>query len=244
MPHRERVLIQALVRMADSLVEGYDPVDMAQELVEVVVDLLPIDAASVMLADHRDRLQVLATNSEETRLLELFQLQAEVGPGVSAFESAEPILIRALAEARDRWPAFTDRAHAEGWGSVYALPMRLRAQRVGVVNLFAVDRPDRLSDRDIALAQALADVATIGILHARVLADTLSVSAQLQAALNSRIVIEQAKGMLAEEARIGMDSAFNALRTYARDTNTRMVDLARAVIDRTADTTAILARNE
>ncbi|MGY2062251.1 GAF and ANTAR domain-containing protein, partial [Nocardia gipuzkoensis] len=199
--------------------------------------------------DHRDRLQVLASTSEATRLLEVFQIQADAGPCLSAYRSGQPVLVPELAAQRSRWPAFTDRAREDGWTSVYALPMRLREERIGAINLFAPEGPEgpegpeRLSTEDIAVAQALADVATIGILHARVLADSLSVSAQLQGALNSRVIIEQAKGMLAEQGQLSMDAAFIALRSHARATNTRMLDLARTVIDHTADTTAILAHH-
>ncbi|MFB7719746.1 ANTAR domain-containing protein [Nocardia sp. NPDC056100] len=241
MATRERVLIAALVRMADSMVADYDPIELAQELVEVVVELLPVDAAGVMLADHLDQLQVLASSSEAVRLLELLQVESGAGPCLGAFESGQPILVPELAIDHERWPVFDDRARADGWASVYALPLRLRSDRIGALNMFARARPEPLGEDDIAVAQALADVTTIGILHARVLADSVLVSAQLQAALNSRVVIEQAKGMLAEQGGFGMDGAFAALRAYSRASNTRMLDLARAVIDRTADTAAILA---
>ncbi|PXX71614.1 GAF domain-containing protein [Nocardia tenerifensis] len=230
--------------MADSLVADYDPVELAQELVEVVVEVLPVGAAGVMLADHAGRLQVLASTSEETRLLELFQIQSAAGPCLAAYAEGHQVLVPDLDEQRRRWPNFTDRARAEGWTSVYALPMRLRQERIGALNLFAAAGPDRLSATDTAVAQALADATTIGILHARVLADSVSVAAQLQGALNSRTVIEQAKGVLAERGGLEMDSAFEFLRAYARAHTIRMLDLARAVIDGTADTAAILADHD
>ncbi|GAB0105100.1 GAF and ANTAR domain-containing protein [Nocardia sp. JMUB6875] len=242
MTARERVLISAFVHLADSLVADYDPVELAQEIVDVLGELLPGTASGVLLADQLERLQVLASTSEATRLLELFQIQSDSGPCVSAYRTGRPVRIEGLAAERDRWVEFTDHASAQGWHAVYALPMRLREERIGAINLFAPG-PGGLGDDDIAIAQAITDVATIGIVHARALADTLAVSAQLQGALNSRLAIEQAKGMLAEQAHLDMDTAFTALRAYARATNTRLIDLARTVIDRTADTTAILAHH-
>ncbi|MBF6173749.1 GAF and ANTAR domain-containing protein [Nocardia blacklockiae] len=233
MAGRERVLIAAFVRLADSLVADYDPVELAQEIVDVLGELLPGTSCAVLLADHLDRLQVLSSASESTRLLELFQIQADSGPCLTAYKEGRAVRIEDLTAERARWPVFTDHVRAEGWAAMYALPMRLRDDRIGVINLFA-PRPRYLGDDDVALAQAIADVATIGILHARALADSLEVSAQLQGALNSRLVIEQAD--------INMDAAFAALRNHARATNTRLIDLARTVIDHTADTAAILAR--
>ncbi|MCP9623279.1 GAF and ANTAR domain-containing protein [Nocardia otitidiscaviarum] len=240
MASRESKLLTALVRMADSLVEGYDPIEIAQQLVDVIVEVLPVDTAGSMLADHRGRLHVLASTSEATRLLELFQIQSDAGPCLTAYQEGVPVLVPDLGAQRERWPAFADRARAEGWASVYALPMRLRTDRIGAINLFASPRTGQVGTADITAAQSLADVATIGILHARTLADSVSVSAQLQRALNSRVVIEQAKGMLAEQGHVTLDAAFAALRTYARNTNTRILDLAMAVIDYRVDMTTII----
>ncbi|MEU8901357.1 GAF and ANTAR domain-containing protein [Nocardia sp. NPDC048505] len=241
MESRERVLITSLVHMADTLVADYDPVELAQELVDVLVRLLPVQAAGVMLADHLDRLEVLATTSEATRLLELFQIQAAAGPCVEAYHSGQRVLVPELGAEHARWPAFCDRARADGWSSVYALPMRLRENRIGAINLFATGSDERPDENDLAVARALADVATIGIVHARMLADSVTVSAQLQGALNSRVIIEQAKGVLSEHGGVDMDEAFAVLRAYARATNIRLLDLARAIIERTADVTAVLA---
>ncbi|WP_167769086.1 GAF and ANTAR domain-containing protein [Nocardia sp. CS682] len=241
MPTRERVLIKAFVHLSDSLIADYDPVEIAQDMVETLADVLPCTAAGVLVADHLNQLQLLAATSEQDDLLELLPVPpTEIGPSRTAFAEGRQVLLPDLAADPQRWPGFAARARARGWASAYVLPMRLRDERVGVVKVFC-PTPEGLNDDDIAATQALADVATIGMLHARVLADTLTVSAQLHRALNSRILIEQAKGMLSEQTHLDMDTTFAALRAYARATGTRLVHLARAVTDRTADTDAILA---
>ncbi|WP_327145489.1 GAF and ANTAR domain-containing protein [Nocardia sp. NBC_01327] len=241
MTGRERALIAAFVQLADTLVANYDPVELAQELVDAAVALLPVTAGGVLLVDYRDQLQVLSSTSEGARLLELFELQSRAGPCLTAFRTGRAVLVEDLDHDQGRWPAFARRAREDGVRSVYALPMRLREERIGALNLFATS-PGRLDEDQVAIAQALADVATIGILHARVLADHLTVAAHLQGALNTRVVIEQAKGLLAERGGLDMDAAFQALRAHARHTNTRLADLARAVITREVDATAVLTR--
>ncbi|WP_280267503.1 GAF and ANTAR domain-containing protein [Nocardia wallacei] len=243
MAGRETALTAALVRLVDTLVADYDPVDLTQELVDTSVDLLHADAAGLLLADGRGELQVLASTSEEMRLLELLQIQAAAGPCLQAFRTGEQVLVEDLDAVGDRWPQFVEYALRQGFRGVCALPMRLRADRIGALNLFTT-RPGTLGADDLHIAQALADVATIGILHARILADSLAVNEQLNRALNSRVVIEQAKGMLAERGNLDMDMAFQRLRKYARDTNHRLAELALAVVERTVelDTIVVAAR--
>lgn len=241
MPTRERTLIKAFVHLADSLIADYDPVEIAQDMVDILAEVLPCTAAGVLVADHLNQLQLLASSSEQVRLLELLSVAAvDPGPSRTAFAEGRQILLADLAAESQRWPEFAVRARDGGCASAYAVPMRLRDERIGAVKVLCAT-PDGLTEDDIAVTQALADVATIGMLHARLFADTLTVSAQLHRALNSRIVIEQAKGMLSEQAHLDMGTAFAALRAHARATNTRLVHLARAVTDRTADTAAILA---
>ncbi|MEV6072320.1 GAF and ANTAR domain-containing protein [Nocardia sp. NPDC052001] len=232
MTERERTLMAAFVRLADTLVADYDPVEVTQELLDTAGAMLPLTAAGVLLVDEHDRLQVLASTNEATRLLELFQLQADAGPCLSAYATGQPVLVRDLDLDPERWPAFAGAARGQGLRSVYAIPLRLREERLGAMNLFC-DRTNGLDDDEIAVARALADVTAIGIVHARVLTDSLTVSAQLQIALNHRVLIEQAKGMLAQQISLDMHSAFTLLRGYARRTNTRVPVLAQAIIDRT-----------
>jgi transcriptional regulator with GAF, ATPase, and Fis domain len=230
MDGREGPLVQAFVALADTLVDDYDVVEFAQELVEDCVKLLDADAAGLLLADLRGGLQVLASTSEQTRILELLEIQSDAGPCMEAYRTGQQVLLDDLRTDTDRWPEFTTRAAGEGFGAVVAIPLRLRSERIGALNLFR-RQPSIMTDSDLLVAQALADVATIGILHQRVLARGAMVNSQLQTALNSRIVIEQAKGVLAERQGIDMEQAFLQLRTTARNNNRHLSDTARAVIE-------------
>jgi GAF domain-containing protein len=171
--------------------------------------------------------------------MELFQLQSDAGPCLDAYRTGAQVLVDDLTGQASRWPVFGDRMLAEGFRAVYAVPLRLRDQRIGALNLFCT-RSGALSPGDVAVGQALADVATIGILHQRVVAQNEVFNEQLQTALNSRIIIEQAKGVLAERGQLDMDQAFTVLRAHARNTNTRLAVVARAIVDGAIDTASLL----
>jgi GAF domain-containing protein len=233
-------LASAFVGLADTLVADYDVIELAQQLIDSTMSLLPIAAAGLLLGDVNGELHVFASSSEQTRLLELLQVEANVGPCLEAYRSGHLVMAEDLDAAASRWPAFAERAAQYGFRAVTALPLRLRSERIGALNLFrAAVGP--MEDADVAVAQALADVATIGILHQRILSRSEQVNQQLQTALNTRLIIEQAKGVLAERGTIDMDQAFNLLRGHARRTNRRLAELARAVVDG-ADTSDVLAR--
>ncbi len=232
-------LAGAFVGLADTLVADYDVVELAQQLIDNSMTLLPIAAAGILLGDIHHELHVFASSSEQTRLLELLQVEADVGPCLLAYRTGKTVLVDDLSVDRQRWPAFAERAAEYDYRSVTALPLRLRDERVGALNLFRTE-VGALAPTDIAIAQALADVATIGILHQRILTRSEMVNQQLQTALNTRVIIEQAKGVLAERGAVDMDEAFALLRAYARKTQQRLADLARTVVEG-ADTTAILA---
>ena len=230
MDGREGPLVHAFVALADTLVDDYDVVEFAQELVEDCVSLLGVDSAGLLLADLHGGLQTLASTSEQTRMLELLQLQSDAGPCLQAYRTGQQVLVDDLGSDTDRWPEFAARAATEGFGSVIAIPLRLRTERVGALNLFR-RATGVMTESDLLVAQALADVATIGILHQRVLTRGALVNSQLQTALNSRVLIEQAKGVLAERQGLDMDQAFVQLRTMARSSNRHLSDTARAVIE-------------
>jgi GAF domain-containing protein len=230
MDGREGRLVHAFVALADTLVDDYDVVEFAQDLVENCVSLLDVDSAGLMLDDLRGGLQMLASTSEQTRMLELLQIQSDAGPCLQAYRTGQQVLVDDLRSDTDRWPEFAARASAEGFGSVIAIPLRLRSERIGALNLFRRGT-GMMTDSDLLVAQALADVATIGILHQRVLTRGALVNSQLQTALNSRVLIEQAKGVLAERQGLDMDQAFVQLRTMARSSNRHLSDTARAVIE-------------
>ncbi|RZT28024.1 GAF domain-containing protein [Kribbella sp. VKM Ac-2569] len=233
---RERRLASVFVELADTLVAGFDVIDFLHTLTERSVELLQADAAGLILVDPQGQLHVLASTTDEARLLELFELQNSEGPCLECFTAGQPVVNIDLAEVQARWPRFQAATTAAGYRSVHALPLRLRGQVIGAMNLFCRDRSS-LSDDDIAVGQALADVATIGLLQERTVRHGEIVAEQLQGALNSRVLIEQAKGVLAERAGLGVDAAFAVLRTYARRNGRHLSEVAAAVIDGSLDLT-------
>jgi len=228
---REALLVDTFVTLADSLVQDFDVVDFLSILSARCVDLFDAAEAGLMLVDGRGRLQLVASSSHEMRLLELLEIQDDDGPCPDAFRTGTPVQCADLREATDRWPTFAPAALDAGFLSAHALPMRLRSEVIGALNLISADaRP--LPVDDLRAAQALADVATIGILQNRASEESQLLTGQLEYALSSRVVIEQAKGVVAHTLTLNMDEAFNLLRGYSRDNNQRLVDLATAVVDR------------
>jgi hypothetical protein len=227
---REALVIQAFVELADTLVADYDVIDLLDRLAGHSVELLAADAVGILLADADSTLRVVATTNEQTEWMELLQLQADEGPCVECYRTGAPVSVADLTGATGRWPRFVAALGRRGaYGSVHALPLRLRGQAIGTLNLFH-QVPGALPEADLALGQALADVATIGILSERAIRRGEVLSEQLQIALNSRVVIEQAKGVLAQRGELGMDVAFDRLRRYARHHNLRLSDVARQVV--------------
>ncbi len=237
---RERDLADAFVDLADTLASDYDVTDLLYRLVEHSVTLLDAAEAGLLLTDQRGSLHVMASSDERTRLLELFQLQADEGPCLECYRTGEPVAVPDLREAIERWPRFAPAAIGEGYAAVHAVPLRLREEVIGALNLFST-HPGELPDDGLQVARALAAAATIGILHERAAHRREEVIGQLEGALNSRIVIEQAKGVLAERGGVEMDEAFRRLRAHARDTNTRLAQVARDVVDGSHDAESVLA---
>ncbi|WP_405870626.1 GAF domain-containing protein [Streptomyces sp. NBC_00005] len=237
---RERRLAEIFVEVADSLVEDFDVIDLLQRLSTRCVELLDVSAAGILLADAHGELQIIAASDEHTRLLELFALQHDQGPCVECYRTgtARTNIDLARPESAADWPRFAARARETGYAATHAVPLRLRSRVVGALNLFQAT-PQRLGDDDIALAQALADVATIAILQQRTLEQSHVENTQLETALTSRILIEQVKGVLAERWNTSVDDAFEAFRTYARARRVRLSELATQIISGTFDTAAI-----
>jgi GAF domain-containing protein len=229
---RDLGLAEALVELADTLVDDFDTVDFLHTLTARTIELVDAEAAGVMVTDQRGRLRVLAASSEQARLLELFELQNDEGPCLDCFRTGRAVPETDLAEPGHPWPLFAGEALAAGHRTVSALPLRLRDHVVGALNLFGGD-PGRLSTDDLRLAQALADVATIGLLQQRTVRRRELLAEQLQTALHSRVVLEQAKGVLSERGQMTMDEAFSRLRAYARAHGTLLSDVARGVVDET-----------
>jgi transcriptional regulator with GAF, ATPase, and Fis domain len=223
------LLADVFIEMADTLVDDFDLIDFLHVLTGRCVELLDVSAAGLLLTDGRGALQVVAASSERTRLLELFQLQTDQGPCLDCFHTGTPVSAANLP-TDGRWPRFAAAATEVGFASVHALPMRLRTDVIGALNLFDT-QPGPLEEQKLRIGQALADVATIGLLQQRAIRRRDVITEQLQSALNSRILVEQAKGLLAERFRVSVDEAFGLLRTNARNRNRRLSDLAQAVID-------------
>lgn len=236
---REQAVTAALVELADTLVADFDVANFLHTLSARCVELLDVHAAGVMVTDQQGRLRVMASSSERAHLLELFEVESAEGPCVECFDSGQPVSDTNLRVVDPRWARFSQRAGEAGFSAVHAMPMRLRDDRIGVLNLFSV-QTGALTAADTFLGQALANVTTIGLLQQRAIHHREVVVEQLQGALNSRVVIEQAKGVLFERLNVDMHEGFEVLRTYARRTNRRLTDVARDVINDRLDAASLL----
>jgi len=225
----DRDAAQAFVDLADTLIEDFDVVDFLHQVTMRCSQVLDVAAAGVLLTDQRGALRVVAASTKQTRLLELLQLQTNQGPCPECFYTGRPVAVPDLSVAGERWPQFSREARQFGFGSVHALPMRLRSEVIGALNLFSTE-VGSLDVGTLRLGQALADVATIGLLQARAAVHRNILAERLQSALNSRVVIEQAKGVVAERRGLDMDQAFTLLRSHARKTNRGLSDLALAIV--------------
>lgn len=241
---REEILAETFLQLADTIIDDFDVIDLLTMLSSRCVDLLDASATGILLADIHGSLQVVAASSEKATDLELFQIQNEEGPCLDAFHTGKAVVHNDLAEPSP-WPHFARAAISAGLMSVHAFPMRLRDKVLGTLNLF-MTKPGPLSDADITVAQALAHAATIALLQDKTAVDLHQLTAQLQGALNSRVIIEQAKGTITERAGIGMDEAFERLRAYAREHNHKLAEIAEAVVSHTltADQIKILTRSD
>jgi GAF domain-containing protein len=226
---RAGLLAEAFVALADTLVDDFDVVELLHNLTRSCVDLLGVTAAGILLDDQRGHLTVVASSSEELRLLEVLQLQNDEGPCLECVRTSRGVVVADLASQAGRWPSFVPAALSSGVRSLVALPLRLRSVTIGALNLVQ-EFEGALQPEDQRMAQALADVATIGILQQRSAHRSARLAEQLQHALNSRVVIEQAKGILAERRGVSMDAAFDELRRHARNSNTKLGEYARVVV--------------
>lgn len=230
MSSREAVLAHTFLQLADTLVDDFDIIDVLTTLSTRCVDLLEASAAGILLVDAQRSLRVVAASSEQANLLELFQIQNKEGPCLDAFRTGDAVVHLDL-NAGSPWPRFSRTAIAIGLPSVHAFPMRVRDSVVGTLNLF-MGKAGGLATADVTVAQALADAATIAVLQDRTAKDANRLSIQLQGALSSRVSVEQAKGVIAERAGVGMNEAFERMRGLARSRNAKLVEVAEAVVSR------------
>jgi GAF domain-containing protein len=229
-------LAETFVELADSLVADFDVIEFLHTLTTRCTELLAVEATGVLLADPSGHLRVMAASSEHVRLLELFQLQSDEGPCLECFHTGRPVNVADLSLVGARWPRFGEEARRHGFGAVQAIPMRLREEVIGALNLFGAS--PGLEVQDSRIAQAMADVATIGLFQHRAQRRMESVLTQLQTALNSRVCIEQAKGVLAERLDVDMDGAFTILRAQARRSRRHLSEVAQAVVEGSEDVSA------
>jgi GAF domain-containing protein len=231
---REARVVRSLVDLADTLVADYDVIDVLTGLTVRCTEVLGMSAAGVMLAAPGGDLRLVASSSEGMRVVELFELQAREGPCMDAFRTGERVAHEDLRSGIGRWPRFATVASEAGFRSAFALPLRLRDSTIGALNLFNVERTPT-AEGDVMVAQAFADLATISVLQTRAADEARRVTEQLSRALTSRILIEQAKGVIFERAGVDMDTAFSRLRSFARTNNRRLTEVAEAAIDGTLD---------
>jgi transcriptional regulator with GAF, ATPase, and Fis domain len=222
MTTREKQLADAFIALSDTVVHDFDVAEFLYTLAERCTDIFEADRAGVILSDPEEGLVVAASTDRSARGLELLELDLRSGPCMTCFESGESIHAVLDSEtSRDRWPEFTRHARSRGIESVVALPLRLRDRTIGALNLFLTEGTD-MPERDKRAAQSLADVATIGILNAWAFSESQVVQGQLQVALDSRVVIEQAKGMVAQELDVDDGEAFDLIRSYSRNSNRKL----------------------
>jgi transcriptional regulator with GAF, ATPase, and Fis domain len=238
---RETDIVRTFVSLASSLANGNDVVDLLSELTADCARLLDVASAGLLLADRRGVLHVMAGSSEATRNLELFQLQRDEGPCLDCYRSGQAVIVEDLTAEAAKWPQFAEAALEVGFRSVHALPMRLRDTVLGGLGLFGT-AVGALGEDDLQLGQALADVSSLAIVQATEATDQETLNRQLQGALDSRIVVEQAKGILSERAGLDMEQAFNQLRRFSRDHNRRLSEVAKALVARTLTTEQLVGR--
>ncbi len=234
-------LSHVFVEVADTLVAEFDLFEFLHNLTERAATVCEALATGILLADQHGNLQYMAASTRQAELIELFQIQRSQGPCFDCFRTREPVINSDLATAVDRWPDFAPRALQAGFGSVHALPMRLRNETIGTLNIFGSDA-GHFDETEVRIVQALADVATIAILQERSVQRAETLTEQLQGALNSRIVVEQAKGVMSALRGVSPDGAFVLLRTHARDQRLRLSDVALAVLTDPTSVPALTTR--
>jgi len=239
MTSREVRIAQVFVQLADTMVGDFDVAELMLQLADACLELLEVDAAGLMLLDANGELRLVASAPDAMHDLEIFELQSDEGPSLDTIRTGRAVVNVDVVQATERWPRFTAQTLAAGLRSTHALPLRLRGDVIGAVNLFSKVE-QRLSDGDIALGQALADVATIALLQQRASRDEWMLAEQLQVALNTRIVVEQAKGILAESSGLHPAETFHYLRTFARRTGQPLHSVAWQVIKGPLATRAVI----
>jgi len=239
---REERINDAFVRVAGTLVDNYDVVDMLSTLVHTCTQLLGVQSGGILLADGMGMLELVASTSEEAEIVEVMIVAAGAGPCIDCYNTGSVVSVPDIDTDSDQWPRFRRTALEQGFRAAHATPLRLHGEVIGAMNLLSTV-PGALSERDAQLAQALADVATVGILHERSFRQPEVVAAQLHLALDTRILVEQAKGVLAHVRSCTMTEAFDALRDYARVNKITLRAAAEGVVNRSISADALVSQN-
>ncbi|MGW0903191.1 ANTAR domain-containing protein [Streptomyces sp. NPDC002853] len=227
---REQHIARTFVELADTLVEDFDVIDFLHQMTVRCQELLDVTDAAVFLAHPNLNLHSPAPCDPSPALQDVVDAACRQGPAVDAHRTTRPVASLRLVDAAARWPQFTPHLLNAGYTLATALPMRLRQDNIG--SLLLLHTGDRaLNPDDLALAQALADAATIGLIQARTIRQQHTVNEQLHGALQSRIIIEQAKGVLAARSNVTLNQAFDVLRRYARQHRILLSRVARDVIE-------------
>lgn len=230
MPTLQHRLVRTFVDLADTLVADFDVSEVLYTLVERLLELFEIAAVGLMLADEDGKLGVVASSGEKARIIELLELQQQQGPCYEAFKTGQYVPSADLQADRDRWPDVADEAISAGYSAIHAVPLRLRDQVIGAINLFEMP-PSKLTEAEIPVVRGMAEIATIAILQSRAMSEARETADQLRVALRSRVVIEQAKGMISQSTGTKVEEAFAVLRKHARDTGSRLADVARQIVE-------------
>jgi GAF domain-containing protein len=225
---RVTLIATTFVEIVDTLVGDFDVIEVLTLLSSRSVELLDAAAAGILLADSDGHLRVIGASTEQIQLLELFQIQNDEGPCLDSFNTGQ-VVVHTDLDKDSPWPLFAAHCTKAGFASACAVPLRLNARTLGCLNLF-MNESCGLTDTEVALAQALSDVASIAAVQDQLTRDAAIREGHLQRALTSRIAIEQAKGMIAQHNRIDMDKAFARLRTFARNNNRRLTEVAEAIV--------------
>lgn len=230
-PQRDDPIAQALVAFIQELTQKHTVQSVLECMADHCRELLPADGVGVLLLEEQ-QLTVATTNSKVGNAVESLEVELEEGPCVECVRVGHPIFVPDLAAAVDRYPRFVPRALEAGAGAIHALPMTGHGELVGSVNIVNLV-PTELSDTSLGAARMLSDVAVSYIFAVRLHEETSALAGQLQSALDTRVLIEQAKGMLGERHGESLDDAFERLRRHARSESTPVREIARRVVSGT-----------
>ncbi len=229
----QRALLEAYESFGRALLRPYEIGDVLYRLTDQVVEVLDIDGSGVCLAPNGGGLQLLSATDHHVAAIEDTQLTAGTGPILSAYETGEQVRVDDLVDAND-WPEFTRFAVDRGMRAVASLPMPVDERRIGALDLFRAEA-HVWTDEEMQAAQGLANMASAYVLNHQALSESRTLAGQLQTALDSRIIVEQAKGLLAGRHGLTPNDAFGRLRQYARARGDRLHDVCRHVVEGTLD---------